>query len=870
MTNCRSLRNKFRELTNVVAVHEFDIVSITESWVSENFNKDLLTEYELPGYINFLYQRDTRQGGGVILYVKDSFTIRNVQGVKEKEAGVESVWLDLIALDNLSLRIGLFYRSPCPPIGHSANYVKSLNRKYIEEINRGLSSLGKNVALVLGDFNYSDMDWDILHATEESSLEFLDCMQDNFLDQVVHEQTRGKNCLDLVLTNYSSIVSNMRILAPLGSSDHNSLAFDLDINVQTSVNNKEKFNFKKGDYDKYRLLLSKIDWDSKFRNKNCNEMWETFKDNLENLQNVCIPKVKTRSGNIKHKPAGFNEIGKLIKEKHKANNVLIRNNYQENDLHNFRHIRDKVKSAIRKHGILEDIGLGKEKNPKKLFRKYKVKSKVKERINFIKKGDQIFSGDKNIADGFNSFFASIFSKNDDDLGIDLQDGEVLGNVNSLSSFEIKIDTVGKLIKSLDINKSLGPDGISSRILKEGLDSISYALTKIFNKSLTDSEVPVDWKIANVVPIFKKGDKESIGNYRPISLTSVVCRIMEKAIKHELVGFLNKYELIHKTQHGFTKNRSCLTNLLEYIEYVTNIVDKGDSADVIYLDFSKAFDKVSHSKLIRKLWRFGIRGNLLNWIRSWLIGRKQRVVLNGEESDWTDVTSGVPQGSVLGPLLFILYANDLELGIDCRVFKFADDTKMIVRVRNVHDNIKCQKNLDKLVGWSDRNDMQFNESKCSVLHIGSNNPKFNYSMNGVWLESSDVEKDLGVYVDNKLKFSKQCLDARNKANRMLGFISRNVAHRSKEVIKTLYNAYVRPHLEYCVQAWSPHYQKDLTMLEKVQRRATRLVSGLKRLDYETRLKELNMFSLERRYKRGDMIEVYKIFTGLDDLKLEDFF
>ena len=226
--------------------------------------------------------------------------------------------------------------------------------------------------------------------------------------------------------------------------------------------------------------------------------------------------------------------------------------------------------------------------------------------------------------------------------------------------------------------------------------------------------------------------------------------------------------------------------------------------------------------------------------------------------------------MLGPLLFILYANDLELGIDCQVFKFADDTKMIIRIRNLQDNIKGQKNLDKLIGWSDRNDMQFNENKCSVLHIGSNNPKFNYSMNGVWLESSDVEKDLGVFVDNRLKFSKQCLDARNKANRMLGFISRNVAHRSKEVIKTLYNAYVRPHLEYCVQAWSPHYQKDLTMLEKVQRRATRLVSGLKRLDYETRLKELNMFSLERRYKRGDMIEVYKIFTGLDDLKLEDFF
>ena len=186
--------------------------------------------------------------------------------------------------------------------------------------------------------------------------------------------------------------------------------------------------------------------------------------------------------------------------------------------------------------------------------------------------------------------------------------------------------------------------------------------------------------------------------------------------------------------------------------------------------------------------------MLGWISNWLLGRKQRVVLNGEESDWTDVTSGVPQGSVLGPLLFILYANDLDLGINCRIYKFADDTKLVVRIKKKNiesksyvDNINGQKNLTKLVGWSDRWDMQFNESKCKVLHLGSNNPNFSYSMNGVWLEFSKVEKDLGVFVDDKLRFSKQYLEARNKANRMLGFISRNVAHRSKEVIKTLYNA-----------------------------------------------------------------------------------
>ena len=597
-TNCRSLRNKFKELVSLVLVHDYDIVCITESWVSEKFNRDLLHEYELQGYKNYFYQREDRQGGGVILYVRDSFTCRNVHGVKELDACVESVWLDLSTIDNICFRIGLFYRSPCPPIGLGANYVKSLNKKYIDELNRGVKSAANNVVLVLGDFNYSDVDWNLMHATDECSIEFIDFVHDNFLEQVVHEHTRGNNILDIVCTNHSSIISNMQVIAPLGNSDHSSLSFDIDINIKNTANNKKVYNYKKGNFDKLRVLLSEIDWESKFRDKNCSEMWEIFKENIKNIQDECIPKVTARSGTFKHKPSWWSdEIGSLIKEKHKANKKLVQNGFIDRDLENFRKIRDKVKSTIRKQGIQDDILIGNEKNPRKLFRKYKVKSKVKEHINFIKKGNQIFSGDKNIADGFNSFFSSIFTKDEKYVDIDLLEDEMVGNVNSISSLEISRDTVYKIIRSLDVNKSMGPDNISSRILKEGVDSISLALTIIFNKSLSDANVHEDWKMANVVPIFKKGDKELVDNYRPISLTSVVVRILEKAIKHELVEFLNRYKLIVRSQHGFTNKKSCLTNLLEYLEYVTEIIDAGNSADVVYLDFSKAFDKVSHNKLV---------------------------------------------------------------------------------------------------------------------------------------------------------------------------------------------------------------------------------------------------------------------------------
>ena len=366
-TNARSLRNKFQELVGLTQVYDYEILCVTESWVSEKFNKDFLSEYEIPGYVGYFYQREERQGGGCILYVKDTFVVKNVHGVK-LESNVESVWLDLETYNNVWLRIGVFYRSPGAPSGEDTNYVKSLNKKYVDEINRAVNSVSENhIVLVMGDFNYSDIDWELMHATNDISSAFLECVQDNFLEQVVHENTRGNNCLDLVLTNCSSIIGNMVILPPLGNSDHNSLSFDLDINVQCSANEKKNFNFKKGEYDKYKDLLSEIDWDTKFAEKNCNEMWETFKTTIEDLQTQCIPKVTARSGNFKHKPGWWDsDIGNLIKEKRKAYNKLKQNGYQETDLDNFRNIRDRVKSEIRKKGVQDDIKLGKEKNPKRL------------------------------------------------------------------------------------------------------------------------------------------------------------------------------------------------------------------------------------------------------------------------------------------------------------------------------------------------------------------------------------------------------------------------------------------------------------------------------------------------------------------------
>ena len=350
------------------------------------------------------------------------------------------------------------------------------------------------------------------------------------------------------------------------------------------------------------------------------------------------------------------------------------------------------------------------------------------------------------------------------------------------------------------------------------------LKNIFQKSIDTGELPEDWLKANITPIFKKGNRSEPKNYRPVSLTSIPCKLLEHIIHTNIMTHLETYNVLNGEQHGFRKGRSCETQLALTVHDIAEILDRQGQADVVITDFSKAFDTVPHQRLLLKLNQAGITGSIHTWINNFLTRRTQSVVLEGASSEHVDVQSGVPQGTVLGPLLFILYINDLPKGVDSQVRLFADDCIIYREIQSDADNTALQQDINRLCAWEAKWQMKFNIDKCHVMHITHKRrvKVTQYTMNGTPLHSIAKHSYLGVELNSKLNWADHINTTASKANKVLGLIRRNLYSCSRKVKETAYKTLVRPKLEYAASVWDPYKEEHKSRLEAVQRRAARFV------------------------------------------------
>ncbi|XP_066035402.1 triadin isoform X33 [Chamaea fasciata] len=419
------------------------------------------------------------------------------------------------------------------------------------------------------------------------------------------------------------------------------------------------------------------------------------------------------------------------------------------------------------------------------------------------------------------------------------------------------DRVQNHLWNLKVHKSMGYK-IQPWVLKELAEEVAMPLSNIFEKSWQSSGAPTDLKRGNIIPIFKKGDEEEPGNDRSVSLTSVSGKIMEQLFLETMLRHMENHEIIGNSQHGITKVKSCLTNFLAVYHRVTAVVDEGKATGIVSLDLSEG--TVPHDIYVSKIERRGSDGWATGWIKNWLDDHAQSVEVSGAMSKWKAMPTGVPQGSVLGLVLFNIFIGDMDSGFQCTLSDFTDDTQVCDAVSTLEGGNNTQRDLVRFERWAEVILMKFNNAKFEVLHLVWGSPKNNFGLGREWKETSPGEKDLGLLVDEKLDMTQQCMLAVKKAVCILGCTKSRVVSTSKEMIHSLYSALVRPHLDYCVQDWEPQHNKDVDVLEQAQEGAIKSSTGLEHISYEDKLREMGQFSLEKRRVRGYLITVFQYLKG----------
>jgi hypothetical protein len=686
----------------------------------------------------------------------------------------------------------------------------------------------------------------------------------------IDAHTKTANILDLIFSTHSRQITNLTVGDKF--SDHAIISFDILAYPCCSEINKpyKKYLYNKGDYqairDELKSIIGVFLESSDAESRSVESIWQFFKSRLMTLIDKHIPsKIVTN----KYKPTWLNnKVKKLIKKRDKLAKKSLSSGLPH-DRQMFQTIRSTVKRevALAQRQHLTNI-IGNIKEAPSRFYKY-INSKRTDGSQIPPLTDingSALLNNKDKAEALCSQFSSVFT---------------LEDVNNMPKFDVKtpsmkdikvtIPGVFKLLSEIIPNKATGPDELPPRLLKECANEIAPIITLLFNQSLLSGVIPQDWKIANVCPIFKKGNKSTLENYRPVSLTSVLSKVLEHIIYSNISKHLEQFNILSPRQHGFRSGHSCESQLILALNDWAKVIDAKGQSDIAILDFSKAFDTVPHKRLMLKLQGYGIQGTTLSWIIAFLSDRRQRVAIDGSFSGWSPVTSGVPQGTVLGPLLFLLFINDIGNNIASDIRLFADDCVLYRKIDSQSDCDILQHDLDTLTDWADKWQMRFNTKKCHIMHMTKRRKPINnaYNMAGTPLAVVKSHPYLGVDIQCDLRWDDHVNSVVNKASKILGMLRRNVSCCTRSTKATAFLSLVRPLLEYASPVWDPYRTKHIDALEMVQRRGARFVMS----DYRytssvtTMLSDLKWPSLADRRKISRLVVFYKAVNNLVAIPLD---
>ena len=868
LTNTRSLLHNVHEFKLFLDSVNPDIFVLTETWLDSSLPSSLFACCQ--SYHVFRMDRPSR-GGGVCVLIKKLPHIRvNQVSVPTPYCDMELVAVDLRDSSGaMPLRLIAAYRPP--------HFSTSQNDLFFSALDHLAESCAR--VCVLGDFNLPQFNWDLFLYPDTHLYKMAASFICNHgLTQLVDDPTRGNNILDLILCSDVMSIDDTCILPPLGSSDHVVISYILQMSfdnssTETSDNTCTRPNFSKADWPGLCNYLSSVNWLSVFQDCAVTQQyWDLFFQIVLYGIDTYVPRFKRTKHTVAPKLYP-RHVRKLFSKKRHC--WKLYRQFKTHSLHSkYKAISKRCTDAIKDCVVAHENELVSDGRLGKFYRYVNNKLNGSNGIAPLKDSNGVLMySDADKAVLLNSYFSSIFTV--DNGVIDSQRlPPKVGTFMPPVFFTPPL--VVKYIKQLKSNGSPGPDGIPAEFYKVCSNLVSFPLSQIFNLSLQSGSLPELWKCASITPVFKKGANSDPSNYRPISLTCIACKLLEAGVKDSLLHHLLQHKLISTHQHGFLSKRSTTTQLLECCLDWNVALNTRRNIDIVYLDYAKAFDSVVHPKLLAKLACYGISDMLLLWIKDFLSNRRQFVKIGNACSQHCCVLSGVPQGSVLGPVLFIVYINDIcgltSSGITIKLF--ADDAKLYTVIDNAASQPGLQSCLSEVLAWSDHWQLTLSTSKCSVMHVGPSisdisRRNFDYYIGPTVLPSIDCCTDLGVTYNTKLSFRSHIDLIAGKASLRAKLILKCFQSRDHALLSKAFCVFVRPLLEYCCVVWSPHYKLEIDKIESVQRQFTKRLTGLWNVPYCNRLARLNLDSLFCRRVKTDLVMCYKILHNLTCLIPENF-